>query len=113
MTVAATFSTASKAAAVAAVATTTNSWVSLHTSDPGTTSGTAEVSGGTYARKQTTWTAGVGSTVTINVPSGVTITHYAVNSAVTSGSIAWSEALAASETYGSAGTYALTITLSD
>lgn len=45
---------------------TTNAWISLHTSDPGTT-GTGEATGGSpaYARKQTSWTAGAsdGSTV--------------------------------------------------
>lgn len=51
-------------------------WVSLHTSDPGTT-GTAEATGGSpaYARKQSTWTSGTGgvltgSQVVIDVPAG-------------------------------------------
>ncbi|MEV4155397.1 hypothetical protein AB0J48_20440 [Nocardia salmonicida] len=55
-------------------------WVSLHTSDPGST-GTAEAAGGSpaYARKQTTWTSGTGGVltatqVTIDVPAG-TYTH--------------------------------------
>ncbi len=51
------------------------SWISFHTTDPGTTGGN-EASGGGYARKQTTWTGGAadgtvtGSQVTIDVPAG-------------------------------------------
>jgi len=60
---------------------TSNTWVSLHTADPGTT-GASEATGGSpaYARKQTTWTPGAsdgvvaGSEVTIDVPAG-TYTH--------------------------------------
>ncbi|OZC55947.1 hypothetical protein CH276_27975 [Rhodococcus sp. 06-470-2] len=50
-------------------------FISLHTSDPGTT-GANEASGGSYARKQTTWTGGAvdgsiaGSAVTIPVAAG-------------------------------------------
>jgi len=90
-------------------------WISLHTADPGTT-GANEVAGGTYARVQTTWSAAAtsskpGTAVTINVPAGVTITHWGLNSASTAGTFQVGEALPASETYGSAGTYVLTPTL--
>lgn len=49
-------------------------WISLHTEDP-STNGQNELTGGSYARKQTTWTAGasdgqaVGSQVTFDVPA--------------------------------------------
>ena len=65
-------------------------WVSLHTSDPGST-GTAEASGGSpaYARKQSTWTSGTGGVltatqVTIDVAAG-TYTHAGFWTAVTGG----------------------------
>ncbi|MEV0031449.1 hypothetical protein [Nocardia sp. NPDC050793] len=55
---------------------TLGTWISVHTSDPGST-GTGEASGGTpaYARKQTTWTSATGgvvngSQVTIDLPAG-------------------------------------------
>lgn len=46
------------------------SWISVHTSDAGTT-GANEASGGSYARKQTTWTPGSTGTNTgteVNIP---------------------------------------------
>lgn len=65
-------------------------WISVHTSDPGTT-GTSEATGGSpaYARKQTTWTSSTGgvvngSQVTIDLPAG-TYGWIAVWSASTSG----------------------------
>ncbi|WP_032380941.1 phage tail fiber protein [Rhodococcoides fascians] len=81
-----------KEALAIAYATTTNSWISLHTGDPGST-GTAEATGGSpaYARKQTTWTAGAvdgisqGSQVTIDVPAG-TYTFVGIWTAATGGS---------------------------
>lgn len=90
-------------------------FISLHTADPSTT-GTNEVTGGTYARVATTWgtvTAGstTGSAATINVPSGTTITHWGLWTAGTAGTFYYGGALAASEVFGAAGTYALTPTL--
>lgn len=90
-------------------------FISLHTGDPGT-SGALEVSGGTYARVATTWgtvTSGsvTGSAVVINVPAGITITYWGLSTAITGGSFYFGGLLAASETFGSAGTYSLTPTL--
>lgn len=90
-------------------------WISLHTASPATT-GANEVSGGSYARVQTTWgapatSASLGSQVTINVPASTTITHFGIWSAVTAGTYHGGAALPASETYGGAGTYLLTPTL--
>lgn len=109
-------STSLRNAAVNAVASGGGAgWVSLHTGDPGTT-GANEVSGGGYARVQTTFpaaTAGssAGSTVIINVPAGTTITHWGRNTASTAGTFYEGGPLAAAEVYGSAGTYALTLTV--
>jgi hypothetical protein len=54
--------------------------ISAHTADPGTT-GTSEVSGGSYARQVTTWGSAssgdrVGSQVTIPIPAATTVTHW-------------------------------------
>lgn len=90
-------------------------FISLHTADPGTT-GTSEVSGGTYARVATTWgtvTAGsvTGSAVTINVPAATTIAYWGLWTAGTGPTFYYGGTLTASETFGSAGTYSLTPTL--
>lgn len=63
--------------ALATAYTGIGAYISLHTSDPGTT-GTGEATGGSpaYARKLTTWTAGgsdgvsTGSQVTFDAPAG-------------------------------------------
>jgi hypothetical protein len=93
------------------------SWVSLHTADPGTT-GASEVTGGSYARVQTTWSAAAngskaGSQVTINVPSGVTVAYFGVWSASAAGTFCFGGSLAASQAFSSAGTYQLTVTITD
>jgi hypothetical protein len=70
----------------------TGTWISVHTSDPGTTGSPGEASGGApaYARKQTTWSPGgsdgvnAGSQVTIDVAAG-TYTYIGLWSAVTAG----------------------------
>lgn len=76
----------------AAVAVTNlGTFVSLHTTDPGTT-GAGEATGGApaYARKATTWTAGAsdgvvpGSEVTIDLPAG-TYAFFGIWSLVTGG----------------------------
>lgn len=92
------------------------SYISLHTADPGTGGG-SEVNGGTYARKQTSWgavasSAVTGSSVTIDVPSGTTITHWGLWSAVSAGTFLYGGSLPAPESFGSNGTYSLTPTLS-
>jgi hypothetical protein len=94
-----------------------NRHISLHTADPGTT-GASEVTGGAYTREETTWTYPptssqvTGSSVTCDVPSGVTITHWGLWSALTAGTFLYGGLLPASETFGSNGTYAVTPTLS-
>jgi hypothetical protein len=90
-------------------------YISLHTASPGTT-GASEVTGGTYARVATTWgsiAAGsvTGSQVTINVPASTTIQYWGIWDAASGGNYYDGGALPAQETYGSAGTYLLTPTL--
>lgn len=84
--------------------------MSLHTADPGNT-GANEVSGGSpaYARKTIAWNAASGAnktrtatTITFDVPSGATISHFGIWSGSTFQ--AWF-ALPASIAYSSQGTY--------
>lgn len=108
------FTNNAKNAAVDGIAAAAT-YISLHTADPGTT-GTSEVSGGSYARVQTTWAAAsggsrAGSQAVINVPASTTITHWGIWSASTAGNFHFGGTLPASETYGSAGTYGLTPTI--
>lgn len=87
--------------------------ISAHTADPGST-GTSEVTGGSYARQTTTWgsaSAGsrVGSQVAIPIPAGTTVTHWGLWSS--GGTFHGGYALGASETFGAAGTLSHTPTL--
>lgn len=113
------FTAAAENAAIDAITTTkVAKYISLHTADPGTT-GASEVTGGTYARVATTWPvpsggSSTGSQVTISVPAGTTISFWGVWDVATGGVAAdfyYGGTLPASETYGSAGTYALTPTM--
>ena len=86
---------------------------SLHTADPGTT-GTSEVSGGTYARVAVTWASAAthvmaanGTLPTFNVPASTTIEYLGFWSLASGGTFYGSAALSANETYTGAGTYAL------
>lgn len=91
-------------------------YAALFTADPGGT-GTVvgEVSGGApaYARKAITWgapSAGVvTATVTFDVPASTTITFAGVCSAST-GSTLLDKGAITSQTFGSQGTYTLTLT---
>lgn len=111
------YTVAAENAAIGAVATAAT-YISLHTADPGTT-GANEVTGGTYARVATTWGtvsngSYTGSQVTINVPSGTTIGFWGIWSVATGGTTSnffYGGSLPASESFGSAGTYALTPTI--
>ena len=104
------FTTASKDTAVNAL-TATGAWISLHTGDPGTV-GSNEVSGGSYARQQTTWGSSssgtaAGSQVTFSsVPSG-SYTHYGVWSSAT-GTFRWGFALSPGVTLSASGTVLMT-----
>jgi hypothetical protein len=70
-------------------------WISLHTAAAGTT-GASEATGGTYARKSTTWTstgagANNGSVTNIPAPAG-TYVEAGIFSAVTAGTFVGSAA---------------------
>lgn len=88
-------------------------YVSLHTADP-STNGASEVSGGSYARKSSSWGSPSNGTVTnsgaivFDVPAA-TITHLGYWSAATSGTFYGSRALDTSQTYATAGTYTIAI----
>lgn len=90
-------------------------WISAHTGDPGTT-GANEVTGGTYAREQTTWGASAsgdqtGSQVSINIPGGTTVTHWGVWSAVSGGTFIGGFEISPSEGFGADGVLNVTPTL--
>lgn len=109
------YTDATKNAAVNAIAAL-GVYISAHTADPGTT-GTSEVSGGSYARQATTWgtaAAGVraGTQISASIPAGTTITHQGVWSAVSAGTFIGSVALTSPEVFGSAGTWQHTPTIS-
>lgn len=103
------FTSTSKDTAVNAL-TALGSWISLHSSDPGTT-GASEVSGVT--RQQTTWgssSSGTanGSQVTFSsVPAG-SYSFYGVYSAQTGGSFRWGFALSPGVTLSDVGTLLMT-----
>lgn len=87
--------------------------VSLHTGNPGT-SGASEVSGGGYARKPITWTAGtsdgvVTGSVTIDVPASTTVTYTGVWTALTGGTFL-DAASVTSQAFASAGQYTVNLT---
>lgn len=87
--------------------------ISFHTADPGTT-GASEVTG--TGRPATTWAAAsngsrAGSQVSAPIPGTTTVTHWGVWSAATGGTFLYGGALAAGETFGSAGTIQHTPTL--
>ncbi len=90
-------------------------YISAHTADP-STGGANEVTGGSYARQQTTWGSAssgdrVGSEVTIPIPAGTTVTHWGLWSAASGGTFLGGFSLSASEVFGAAGTLKHTPTL--
>lgn len=110
----ASFTNAAKNAALDGLASY-GAYVSLHTSDPGTT-GAGELTGTGYARVQATWAASINGSkstnqVTITVPASRTVTYYGIWTAGSAGGFAFGDALPAPETYGAQGTYQLTITI--
>jgi hypothetical protein len=108
------YTNVSKNTALDAIGTAAT-YISFHTSDPGST-GTGEVTGGTYARVQTTWGSAsaaskAGSQITSNIPAATTITYWGLWTAVSGGTFHYGGALSASESFGGAGTYLFTPTL--
>jgi hypothetical protein len=90
-------------------------WISAHTGDPGTT-GANEVTGGSYARGQTTWGAAssgdqTGSQVSLVIPGGNTVTHWGIWSASSGGTFIGGFELDNSEGFGSDGVLNVTPTI--
>jgi hypothetical protein len=89
-------------------------FVSLHTDDPSTT-GTNEVTGGSYTRESPAWgTASAGaitnaSAIVFDVPSSTTIKFLGYWSASTAGTFYGSRALDQNQTFATAGTYTIAI----
>mgnify|MGYP001765001706 CR=1 FL=1 len=87
----------------------TTIYTSLHTADPGNT-GTAECTGGSYARLSTTFSAASGgataNTADLNFTGmpACTVTHVGLWSAVSAGTFWWGGALTASKTVGAGDT---------
>ena len=88
-------------------------YASLHTAEPNT-SGSNEVTGGSYTRESISWNAASNGTATssanivFDVPANTTITHLGYWSASTSGTFYGSRQLDTSQTFsGSAGTYTI------
>jgi hypothetical protein len=109
------FSATGENDALTSLAVSGNSYISLHSASPGTT-GANEINGGSYARVQTTWGsiaagASTGSQVTINVPASTTIEYFGIWTAATGGTYIGGGPLPTNETYGGAGTYNFTPTL--
>jgi hypothetical protein len=92
---------------------TLGTWIFAATGNPGTTTTVAnEVTGGSYARLQTTWTAGAGgiqngSQVILAIPAGTTVTFGGVASAV-SGANQTDNAAITSTAFASAGQLVMT-----
>lgn len=108
------FSTAGLNAAVNGIAGA-GTYISMHSADPGTT-GASEITGGAYARQQTTFAAAsagarAGSQVAVPIPAGATAKFWGLWSAATGGTFIYGGPLPADETFGSAGTLQHTPTL--
>jgi hypothetical protein len=87
-------------------------WISLHTGDPGTT-GASEATGGSYARKQTTWGAAAsalatGSQVAFTGLIAASYTYFGVWSAVSAGTFRYGFALSPGATLNGTGGFNVT-----
>jgi len=87
---------------------------SIHTADPGTT-GTGEVTGGSYLRQPITWQASddgvkaIVGTLTFQIPAGTTITHFGTWNAASGGVFTGGAALAAPQAFVVGAPYVLTL----
>lgn len=97
-------------------------YISLHSSDPGST-GTNELTGGTpaYARKAPSWSAAssgvkaMSSSLSFDIPASSTVAYFGFWTDETGGTFLGGAVLSASESFTAQGTYQLTadtITLS-
>lgn len=109
-------STTYRNAATNAVASAASAnWIALHTATPNS-GNAAELAGGGYARVQVTFPgASAGSsqvTAVINVPAGVTVTHWSRQTASSGAAYYEDGTLSPSAVFNSAGTLTLTLTVS-
>jgi hypothetical protein len=86
---------------------TAATWISAHTGNPSTT-GANEVTGGSYAREQTTWGAPsggsrVGSQVAIDIAGGTTVTYWGLWTAQSGGTWKGGWQLSSPEAFGADG----------
>jgi hypothetical protein len=99
---------------MAVFAGTKLAYAALYTTVPTATAAGTEVTGGSYARKSASWTAGTvdGSitvTVVFDVPAGVTVAGAGFHSALTAGVYIDGGAVT-SQNFATAGQYTLTVT---
>ena len=89
-------------------------YVSLHSADPGT-GGTAEITGGSYARQSAAWGSASSASlsndtaIVFNVAGTTTINHLGYWSANTGGTFYGSVQLDAEQTFATPGTYTIAI----
>lgn len=99
--------------AIASAVAAAGTWISVHTSDPGTT-GAGEAAG--VARKQTTWGAPsggdiVGSQVLSDVVAGGPYNFFGIWSAISAGTFVGGGALSPAETFAGTGQLRITPTI--
>lgn len=88
------------------------SYASLHTAEPNT-SGSNEVTGGSYTRESISWGSASNGTalssgqIVFDVPGSTTITHLGYWSAASGGTFYGSRQLNAQQTYATDGTYTI------
>jgi hypothetical protein len=87
--------------------------VGLFNGDP--TGSGSEVSGGSYARQQPSWgtpsSGSMSDTMTFDVPGGATVDHIAIYDGANTPNMVGSQATDKSESWGSAGTASVTVTV--
>ena len=97
---------------LAAVAT----WLGMNTTDPGTSSSSGEVSGGSYARQAITWGAASGGSIAnsgalvVPIPASTTVAYFSTwNTSTVSGGTGYEVggALSSSQTFSTAGTFTI------
>lgn len=90
------------------------SYASLHTAEPNT-SGSNEVTGGSYTRESISWDSATNGTavssapIVFDVPGTTTITHLGYWSAASGGTFYGSRQLNAQQTYATDGTYTIAV----
>lgn len=93
----------------------TATWLGMNSSDPGTT-GTGEISGGSYARQAVTWGSASGGSISNSgsivtpIPASTTIAYFSTwNTSTVSGTTGYAVggALSSSQTFSTAGTFTI------